>query len=100
MFFAEGEEFFYVGGAVVFAAGGFGRREFQIRIAEEFVEERRHRAPLLSEGGVFVEALAAAGEVRDEGVDEHVAGAGVERKYVRGLCIGWDDGNVGDAADV
>ena len=31
---AQGQEFFYVGGAEIFAAGGFGRLEFEVRIAE------------------------------------------------------------------
>ena len=55
---------------------------------------------MLSEGGVFVEALAAVGEMGDEGVNEHVSGARVEGEHLRGLGIGWDDGDVGDAADV
>src|SRR5260370_26985418 len=38
---AEGEEFFQVGVAVVFAAGGFGRRKLQIGIAQEIRSEER-----------------------------------------------------------
>src|SRR5882757_1922683 len=100
MFFAAGDEVFYVSGAVVFAARRFWRRKFQIGIAEEFVEQRGNGAALLCEGGVFVEALAAVGEVGDEGVDEHVAGAGIEGEYLRRLSVGGNDGDVGDAADV
>src|SRR2546421_697996 len=36
----------------------------------------------------------------DEGVDEHVAGAGIEGEYLRRLSVGGNDGDVGDAADV
>src|SRR6266436_6071696 len=66
--------------------------------AEEVVEQRGNGAALLCEGGVFVEALAAVGEVGDEGVDEHVAGAGVEGEYLGRFCVGGNDGDVGDAA--
>ncbi len=52
------------------------------------------------EGGVFVEALAAAGEVGDEGVEEDVGGAGVEGEDVLRLGAGGDDGDIGDAAEI
>jgi hypothetical protein len=57
-------------------------------------------SPLSCEGGILVVALAAVGEVLDEGVDEHVAGAGVEGQDVGWFGVGGDDGDVGDAADV
>src|SRR5260370_12498110 len=64
--------------AEVFAACGFGWRKLQIGIAQEIVEKCRNTAPLRCEASVLVETLAAAREMRDEGVDEHVGGAGVE----------------------
>src|SRR5215470_2140762 len=100
MFLAEGKEFLDVGGSVVFAASGFGRREFWIGVAEKFVEESGNGAAFLGESSVFVEALAAACEMGDECVYEHVAGAGVERKDQRRFCVCRNDGDVGDAADV
>src|SRR5260370_40705389 len=64
--------------AVVFAARGFGRRELQIRIAQEIVEKRGEAAATHGEMCVFIVALAAPREARDESVDEHVGRAGVE----------------------
>ncbi len=52
------------------------------------------------ESRVFVVALAAVGEVLDQSVDEHVAGAGVEGEDIGRLGISGDYGEVGDAADV
>lgn len=52
------------------------------------------------EARVFVEALAAMGEVLYERVDEHVAGAGVERKNLMGARASRDDRNIGDPADI
>ena len=77
---------FYVDTAVVFAAGTFWRREFQVWIAHEFVDERGDGAASLGKGGVFVVALAAVREVLDQGVDEHVGGAGVEGEDLRRLA--------------
>src|ERR1700674_1908354 len=44
--------------------------------------------------------LAAAREVKDEAVYEHVGGAGIERMDLFRLCRRRNDGNVGDAAEV
>src|SRR5260370_9490120 len=74
----EGKEFFQVGVAVVFAAGGFGRCELQIGITQEIVEQRGNTPALGCEARVLVETLPSAREMRDEGADEHVGGAGVE----------------------
>src|SRR5216683_6224984 len=75
---AQGEEFFQISVAVVFAAGGFGWCELQIGIAHEVVEKRGNTAALGCDASVFVETLAPAREMRDESVDEHVGGASVE----------------------
>src|SRR5712664_2277968 len=97
---AEGKEFFQVGVAVVFAAGGFGRCELQIGIAQEIVEQRGNTAALGCKLGVFVEALAAAREMRDERVDQHVGGAGVEGEDLLRLGPRRKNRNVGDAAKI
>ena len=64
MFFGQAEEFFEIGGAVVFAAGGFWRGLAEVGIAQEFVEKRGNGAAFAGEAGVFVEMVAAVGEVR------------------------------------
>src|SRR6266481_1184405 len=46
---AQGEDFFHISLAVIFAAGGFWRRELQIGIAEELVEKRGDAAALQGE---------------------------------------------------
>ncbi len=56
--------------------------------------------PACGDARVFVETLAAVGEVRDERVNEHVGGAGVEGEDLCGLGGGGDDGDVGDAAEI
>src|SRR5258708_15148714 len=97
---AEGKEFFQVGVAVVFAASGFGRCELQIGIAQEIVEQRGNTAALGCKLGVFVEALAAAREMRDERVDQHVGGAGVEGEDLLRLGRMRKNCNVGDATEI
>ena len=52
------------------------------------------------EARVFVEALAAMGEVLYERVDEHVAGAGVECEDVLRLGVSGNDGDIGYTADI
>src|SRR5260370_29842080 len=86
--------------AEVFAACGFGWRKLQIGIAQEIVEKCRNTAPLRCEASVLVETLAAAREMRDEGVDEHVGGAGVEGEDW--VCLGRsrENRNVGRAAQI
>ena len=54
----------------------------------------------LGEGGVFVVALTAMREMLDQGVDEHVGGAGVEGEHLRRLGVCWEHGDVGDAAEI
>ena len=49
---------------------------------------------------VFVVALFVVREVLDEGVDEHVGGAGVEGEDLDGFAGGGEDGDVGDAAEI
>ena len=44
--------------------------------------------------------VAAVGEAGDQGVEEHVGGAGVESENLRGSGVGGDDGDVGDAAEI
>src|SRR5712691_656494 len=97
---AEGQQFFQVCAAVVFAAGGFWGSEFQIGIAEKLVEKRGDAAAGLGEAGVLVEALATASEVRNQTVDDHVGRTGVERKDLRRLGRSGDDRDIGDAAEV
>ena len=87
-----------IGAAIVFAAGGFRRREFQICVFHQFIEKRRDCAAGLRKAGVFVEALAAMSEALDEGVNEHVGGASVEGKNLRRFRVGRNHGDVGDAA--
>src|SRR5215510_2407063 len=52
------------------------------------------------ECSVLVVTLAAAAEVLDQTVDQHVAGAGVEGQEVLWFGVGGDDGEVGDTANV
>ena len=49
---------------------------------------------------ILVEALAAAGKVGDQGIDEHVGWAGIEGEDLRGLGGGGEDGDVGNAAEI
>lgn len=100
IFLAETQKLLNVRSTVILAAGGFWRGLSEIRIAEKFVEESREETALPGQLRVFVEALAAFGEVGDEGVDEDVGGAGVKGKDVLGLCSGGDYGDVGYAAQV
>src|SRR5229473_3595115 len=86
--------------AEVFAARGFGWRKLQIGIAQEFVEKPTNTAPLRCETRVLVETLAAAREMRDECVDQHVGGAGVEGEDLLRLGRMRKNCNVGDAAKI
>jgi len=72
----------------------------EVGVAEECVEEHGKGTAFAGEAGVFVEVLTAVGEVGDEGVNEHVGGAGVEGEDLGGLGIRRDDGDVGDAAKI
>src|SRR5260370_27260669 len=86
--------------AVVFAARGFGRRELQIRIAQEIVEKRGEAAATHGEMCVFIVALAAPREARDESVDEHVGRAGVESEDFLWLGRSRKNRDIGDAPKV
>src|SRR5713226_5846617 len=97
---AEGQQFFQVCVAVVFAAGGFWGREFEIGIAEKLVEKRGNAAALLSEARIFVEAAAPAREARDESIDKHVPRARVEGENLRGLGGYGKNCDIGDTAEV
>src|SRR2546426_8848959 len=97
---AEGEDSFQVSVAVIFAAGGLWRRQLQIGVAEKFVEQRRDAAASQGEVRVIVEAAAAAREMRDESVDEHVGRAGIEGENLLRLGGARKDGDVGDASEV
>src|SRR6267143_4951185 len=97
---AEGDDFLHVSLAVIFAAGGFWRRELQIWIAEKFVEERGDAAALQRQARVFVEPVAAAREMSDESVDVHVRRAGVEGENLLRLGGARKNSDVGDAAEV
>ena len=95
---AKGENFLDISAAIVFAAGGFRRRELQIRVFHQFIEKSRDCAAGLREAGVFVEALSPMGEALDQRVNEHVGGASVEGKNLRRFRVGRNHGDVGDAA--
>ena len=98
MFAAGGEEFLGVGGAELFAAGGFGRG-----LAEELFFEDGAEDGLedFAAGGDAAVAVVGLGEeLVHEGVDDHVAGAGVEGDDFFLARGGGDDGEVADAADV
>src|SRR6267143_2356743 len=97
---AEGEEFFQIGVAVVFAAGGFWGWELQIGIAQKLVEQRGEAATLGCEAGVLVETQAAVREMRDQGVDQHVGGPGVEGEGLLRFGRARKNCNVGDAAKI
>src|SRR5713226_9454785 len=86
--------------AVVFAARGFGRRELQIRIAQEIVEKGGEAAATHGEMRVFIVMLAVPGEARYESVDKHVGRAGVEGDDLFGLGRPRKNRDVGDAPKV
>ena len=75
---AESEEIFDIGGAEVFAPRGFGRFAFKVGIFKKNLQQWRVDSPASREASIFVETLAAVGEMLDKGVDKHVGGAGVE----------------------
>ena len=52
------------------------------------------------DGAAIVEGHFAVGHPADDGVNDHVAGSGVEGKHVVQGGAGGDDGGVGDAADI
>src|SRR5579859_1867729 len=97
---AEIENFHDVGGAEIFAASAFWRLLFQISVFHQGIENLWNEVAALCEVCVFVVAPAAFGEMLDQGVDEHVAGAGVEGENVGRFRVCGDYGDVSNAADV
>src|SRR5258708_11180033 len=97
---SERQDSLQISAAVIFAAGGLRRRKLQIRIAHQLVEQRRNTAALRSKLRVPVEAQAAAREVRDERINEHVRRARIESKDLLRLCRARKHRDVGNAAEV
>ena len=88
---ARGQQIFYVGTAVVFAAGALWRWELQVWILHQSVDESGDGAAGLGQGGVFVVALAAVREMLDQCIDQHVGRARVEGKHLRRLGGCWQE---------
>src|SRR5579875_142839 len=86
--------------AEFFAAGGFWRGFAEERMIEESIQKFRMQMTAASELRIAIEAQAAASELCGEGVQDHVARAGVEGDHVARLCAGGNHGEIGDAADV
>src|SRR6266566_426928 len=97
---AEGEELLYVGVAVVLAARGFWRSDLQIGIAQELVEKSADAPAFGGEMGVVIESLAPSCEMGDEGVNEHICGAGVEGEDLLRPGRRWKNRDVGDASEI
>src|SRR5260370_19258737 len=84
----------------ILAPGGFGRRELQVGIKHEFVEERGITASLRGEMRILVKTLATVREMRDERINEHVGRAGVESKHLLRFAGTRKDRNVGYAPEI
>src|SRR6266446_6426792 len=84
----------------ILAPGGFGRRELQVGITHEVVEERGITATLRGEMRVFVKALAPVREMRDERINKHVGRAGVESKHLLRFAGTRKNRNVGYAPEI
>lgn len=97
---AESEELFDIGGTEIFAPRGFGRFAFEVGIFKKNLQQWRVDSAASRESSIFVETLAAVGEMLDKGVDKHVGGAGVEGENLRRLRIRGDNREIGDAAEV
>ncbi len=97
---AEGENFFDVGAAIIFAARALGRSASQIRVVHKFVDETGETAAARGEPSVFVKAFSAARKVKDKGVNEHVGWAGVEGEDLLWASGAGNDGDIGDAAEI
>jgi len=82
------------------AAGGFRRGFAEERMREEIVQQFRHETASAGELRVAVVAEATASEMRGEGIDDHVAGAGVESEDIFPGRGRGNHGDVGDAADI
>ena len=96
----EVEEILDVVRAEIFAAGRLWRTKLEVGILHQAVDQSIVDMAATGKACVFVEALAAFGEVGDEGVDEDVGGAGVEGEDVLRLGVGRDDRDIGDAAEI
>ena len=97
---AKREDFLHISVPVIFAPGGFWRRKFQVGIAQQFVKERGIAAALRGKLRVFVKALAAPREMRNQRVDEHVGRSRVECKHLLRLGGARKDGNVGNPSEI
>src|SRR5216684_65520 len=86
--------------AKILAPSGFGRRELQVGIEHEFVEERGITATLRGEMRVLVKTLALVRETRDERINEHVGRAGVESKHLLRFAGTRKNCNVGYAPEI
>src|SRR5260370_31361300 len=84
----------------ILAPGGFGRRELQVGIKHEFVEESGITATLRGEMRVLVKTLALVRETRDERINEHVGRAGVESKHLLRFAGTRKNCNVGYAPEI
>src|SRR5260370_4346723 len=84
----------------ILAPGGFGRRELQVGIKHEFVEERGIPSTVRGEMRVLVKTLATVREMRDERINEHVGRAGVESKHLLRLAGTRKNRNVGYAPEI
>src|SRR5260370_28237666 len=91
---AKRENFPHISVDVVFAASRFGRREHQVRIAQEIVKQCGETSPSHREISVFIVSLAAAREMHDQGVDEDVGRASVECEDLLRLAGARKNGNV------
>src|SRR5258708_20250633 len=84
----------------ILAPGGFGRRELQVGITHEVVEERGITATSRREMRVFVKTLATVREMRDECINKHVGRAGVESKHLLRFAGARKNRNVGYAPEI
>src|SRR5260370_33605814 len=84
----------------ILAPGGFGRRELQVGITHEVVEERGITATLRREMRVCVKTLATVREMRDERINKHVGRAGVESKHLLRFAGTRKNRNVGYAPEI
>src|SRR5580704_6589739 len=78
VFAAEVQKLLQISLTKIFAAGGFWRRLVEVRLLEERSAKRRDVAALHREPAAFVEALSVAAKMRNERVNQHVRGSGVE----------------------
>lgn len=86
--------------SITFTPRRFGRSNSEVGILPQFLIKRGYHPASHCQVSRVVESFSASGEVLDQGVDEHVAGTGVEGEDIGGLGVGGDDGDVGDAADI